>query len=80
MGASWQTQDQKDLIAEHLPSYFQHSEDGSLKTTFWPNFFEKWFKIWPIPEPSVVEEEGDAQSAIKAERAKKITVSAEYLR
>ena len=80
MGVSWQTQDQKEFITEHLPSYFQHSEDGTLKTVFWPNFFEKWFKAWPVPEPSQVEGEGDAGSIIKAERKKKMNVSAVHTR
>ena len=78
MGVSWQTQDQKEFITEHLPSYFQHSEDASLKTAFWPDFFEKWFKAWPIPEPSLVEE--DTASIVRAERTKKIGVSAVHPR
>ena len=68
-------QDQKEFITEHLPSYFQHLEDVSLKTVFWPDFFEKWFKAWPIPEPSPVEGE-DMVSIVRAEHTKKIGVSA----
>ena len=51
-----------------------------MKTMFWPDFFEKWFKAWPILEPSLVKAEVDAQSAIKTERAKKMAVSVVYLR
>jgi len=52
MGVSWQTPDQKVFIEEHLPAYFQHLPDGTVKSAFWPDFFNKWFKAWPLPEPS----------------------------
>jgi len=74
MGGSWQTAEQKLFIEEHLSSYVQHSADETLKTTFWPNFFDKWFKAWPLPESSP-NEGGDVQQATKSERKKKIGVS-----
>jgi len=79
MGASWQTPDQKAFIEEHVPSFVQHSTDGTRKD-FWPNFLAKWFEAWPLPEPSpdLVEKEGDAQKITKAERGKKISVSTVY--
>lgn len=86
MGATWQTPEQKAFIKEHLASYAQHSTNGTLKTTFWPKFLNKWFETWPIPESSPeVEEEGDAQDGAKSqdgeksEQAKKVTISVVYL-
>ena len=65
------------FIGEHLDSYARHSADGSLKTAFWPKLLDKWFKTWPIQEPSLqlIEDEGDAQNAKKAECINKTAVS-----
>ena len=81
MGVSWQTPDQKAFIELHLPSYAKHSESSTVKTAFWPEFFEKWFKNWPIPEPSpdVVPEGGSVQQVVKADRKKKIEASTIHL-
>ena len=81
MGVSWQTPDQKAFIELHLPSYAKHSESSTVKTAFWPEFFEKWFKNWPIPEPSpnLVPEGGSVQQVVKADRKKKIEVSTIHL-
>lgn len=80
MGVSWQTPEQKTFIGEHLSSYVQHSADGTLRTVFWPEFLDKWFEAWPTPELAhPVEDERTAQDAIKAERTKKIAVSATRL-
>ena len=80
MGVSWQTPEQKAFIGQHLPSYIEHSVDGTLKNTFWPNFLEKWFGAWPIPEPTpeLAEGGGNNQNAMKGERARKVAVSAVY--
>jgi hypothetical protein len=81
MGVSWQTPDQKAFIEEHLPSYIQHSTDGTLKTMFWSGFLEKWFETWPLPEPSaeLSEKEGSVQKATKAVRDKKVGVRVDSL-
>jgi hypothetical protein len=81
MGASWQTPDQKTFIAEHLSSYIEHSSGETLKTLFWPNFLDKWFEAWPVPEPPAELAEGgeNAQGATKGERAKKTAVSTVHL-
>lgn len=81
MGVSWQTPEQKAFIESYLPLYFQHSTDETLKAGFWPNFKEKWFESWPLPEPSpeVVEKEGSVEKAKKVERSKKVCVSMVYL-
>lgn len=77
MGVSWQTTDQKAFIQEHLHSYIQHLADETLKTLFWPNFLDQWFKAWPIedPAPELAEGGGNAQNAAKGERTKKVAVS-----
>lgn len=74
MGVSWKTPDQKVFIEEHHASYSQHSMDGSLKTMFWPDFLDKWFERWPVPEPPS-DVEGGVQLAKQSERKKKISVS-----
>lgn len=80
MGASWQTPEQRAFIEEHFLSYSQHSTDKTLKTGFWPGFFDKWFKSWPLPEPSpdLVNSAGSMKKAKKAERDKKVNVSTVY--
>lgn len=77
MGVSWQTADQKKFFEEHTPSYLQHVADETVKTLFWPGIINKWFEMWPNPEPSpeLVTEHKTAKEAEKNERAKKITVS-----
>ena len=77
MGALWQTPDQKVFIGSYLPSYSQHVKDKTLKS-FWPNFFDKWFQLWPLPEPDVDAVGGETarQDMLKADRVKKINVSA----
>ena len=81
MGVTWQTAEQKAFIEENLPSYSQHLAAKTLKTEFWPPFLDKWFKRWPLPEPTpdAVEEEGDMQDGIQANRKKKIKVSTLYM-
>jgi len=78
MGGSWQTPEQKAFIEENTPSFTQHSTDGTKKE-FWLNFLAKWFKAWPLPEPSpeLVAKEG-MDRAMKLERSKKIGVSTVY--
>ena len=80
MGVSWQTPDQKAFIDNHIPSYIQHLADGTVKSTFWPGFFDEWFEAWPLPEPSSdqVEEKGGTEKAAKEGRIKKIGVSTIY--
>lgn len=47
---------------------------------FWPDFLDKWFKVWPIPEPApeFAEGEVDMQNAMKGEHAKRVAVSIIY--
>ena len=76
MGVSWQTPDQKAFIKNQLPSYSKHSVSGTLKTIFWPEFFGKWFDVWPLPAPAPeLVNEGDKQRALKESRGKKVNVS-----
>ena len=76
MGVSWQTPDQKAFIENQLPSYSKHSVSGTLKTIFWPEFFGKWFNMWPLPAPAPeLVDEGDKQRALKESRGKKVNVS-----
>lgn len=80
MGVSWQTPDQKAFIEDHIPLYIQHLESGTVKTAFWPDFFEKWFKSWPLSEPlpDIVQEEGSAPPTTKVNHKKKMDVSTVY--
>ena len=73
MGVSWQSADQKAFIEDYLPSFIQHSADGTAKGIFWPDFTKKWFEKWPVPEPAPDAINGSLVKA--AERAKKIGVS-----
>jgi hypothetical protein len=77
MGASWQSPDQKEFIEEHVPSFIQHTEDGTVKTGFWPGFLDKWFKAWPLQTPSLdlAEMGGEAQKEAKTKRKQRINVS-----
>ena len=81
MGGSWQTPEQKAFIERHLPLYSEHSEARMLKSDFWKSFLDNWFKEWPLPEPTSdpVQEEGSDAGVIKAERAKKVAVSAFFI-
>lgn len=78
MPLSWQTPDQKSFIEDHFASYVQHSEKKTLKTLFWPDFFNKWFKTWPLPEPTseLIEKEKSVEKAAQLDRTRKINVSA----
>lgn len=80
MVVSRQTPDQKAYIEESLPLFSQHLADGNLKTAFWPDFFDEWFKRWPLQEPSaeLIEKEGTVEKANKAERGKQMNVSSFY--
>jgi len=77
MGVSWQTPDQKAFIEDSIPSYTQHSAAGTDKAEFWPDFLERWFKAWPLPEPSpdIVQKEGSVEKATKADRKRRVGVS-----
>lgn len=77
MGGSWQTPEQKTFIEEHVPSYARHSEVGTLKSDFWPDFLAKWFEKWPLPGPTAdrIEKEGSVGKATQVDRTKKATVS-----
>ena len=60
MGTSWQSDEQKEFIADHIPSYAEHVLKGTDKKGFWPGFLDLWFKKWPIPGPSLnPDEEGE---------------------
>lgn len=76
MGVTWRGREHKEFIANHLSLYSQHATDGTLKL-FWPDFFNKWFDKWPLPEPApdAVVKAGSLQEAIRADRVKKIKVS-----
>ena len=83
MGASWQSDEQKEFIENYAPSYTGHVSKGTEKAEFWPDFLEDWFKRWPLAKPSLgpdqagepTQEEGPAQDTAKADRKKKISVS-----
>jgi hypothetical protein len=77
MGVSWQTPAQKSFIEGYIPSYTHHSENGTLKTDFWPIFFEKWFEAWPAPAsgPDLPGGEEAARKAAKVFRGKRMGVS-----
>jgi len=77
MGASWQTTEQKAFIEDHHESFTQHLDRGTVKTIFWPEFLDRWFKAWPLPAPTPdqIEKEGHVEKAAKVERSKKIKVS-----
>lgn len=77
MGVSWQTPDQKAFLENSFSSYAQHSASGTLKTTFWPSFFTKWFEQWPLPDPSpnLVQKVGTKEKAAQLDRSRKISVS-----
>lgn len=80
MGLSWQTAEQKEFIDEFIPSFIKHSADGTAKDEFWPDFLGKWFKAWPVPEPSpdLVQNPGEAQNKMQEECRKRASVSTVY--
>jgi hypothetical protein len=77
MGASWQTPEQKSFIEDHLHSFTQHSTAGTAKAIFWPEFIDKWFEKWPLPDPvpELVEKAGSVEKAVKVDHIKKVEVS-----
>lgn len=77
MGSTWRKQEHTDFINGYLTSYSDHSKAGTLKTVFWPDFFDKWFEQWPVPTPSAedIEKEKSPGAALKAERTKRVNVS-----
>lgn len=82
MGVSWQSPIQKAFIEGYVASYTHHSGNGTLKTEFWPVFFEKWFEAWPVPTPGPDFPGGEeaARNVMKEVRCKRIAVSTVYCR
>ena len=83
MGASWQTAEQKMFILEHTPSYVQHIANKT-KVIFWIDFLKKWFKAWPLGEPTAKQirksrKLKNRQSLPALCRTEKINVSTVYL-
>lgn len=70
MGVSWQTDEQKQFINERVPLYSDHQAKSTTKD-FWPEFHDKWFKRWPLPENL-------SPSLAKMERKRKTDVSTIY--
>ena len=77
MGATWQTLEQRTFIEDHLPLFMKHLDEGTVNAQFWPDFFDQWFEIWPIPEPTpdLVQQGGSAEKAKKVEQGKQKSVS-----
>ena len=77
MPLSWKDNEQQRFFEVHLASYVSSLEGGKLKDSFWPMITEKWFKLWPLSEPSaeLVEQQGSVDKAEKVLKTKKIEVS-----
>ena len=77
MGKSQCTKEQQYFFEEHLTSFTSSSEEGKLKDSFWPMITEKWFKLWPLSEPTadLIKQEGTVEKATRVLKAKKVDVS-----
>jgi len=76
MPTTWQTQDHKAFINEHLSSYARSSM-GKGDKSFWTSTFQLWFERWPLSDPpaDAIDPEKTIEECRKAWEGKEIAVS-----
>lgn len=47
----WTTEKQDDFLLSRFPAYLE-AQAARNYTRFWPSFFQDWFALFPVPDPS----------------------------